>query len=97
MEGVTAFAWGPLSFLAVYGLATSKHWRFTLMSIISLGQFYGCVLYFTTCQHIGQYITLILICPVHLLMCFVQVGMLTPDQSLFTSGFTSSLSMVSGW
>ena len=55
MEGVTAFAWGPLSFLAAYGLATSKHWRFTLMSIISLGQFYGCVLYFTTCQHIGQY------------------------------------------
>lgn len=49
MEAVTAFVWGPLCPLVVYGIFTNKPWRYSLMIIVSLGQLYGDVLYYATC------------------------------------------------
>jgi cholestenol delta-isomerase len=49
MEAVTAFLWGPLCPLIVYGIFAAKPWRFTLMALVSLGQIYGDVLYYGTC------------------------------------------------
>ena len=49
MEAVTAFVWGPLCALVVYGIVARKAWRFTLMTIVSIGQIYGDVLYYATC------------------------------------------------
>ncbi|CAL8319733.1 unnamed protein product [Merluccius merluccius] len=48
METITAWLWGPLSFLAVFAFLTNKPYRFVLQLIISLGQLYGVVLYFFT-------------------------------------------------
>lgn len=50
MEAITAFIWGPLCPIVVYGILKSKPWRFTLMLIVSLGQIYGDVLYYGTCM-----------------------------------------------
>ena len=50
MEAITAFVWGPLCPLIVYGIFKSSPWRFTLMLIVSLGQIYGDVLYYGTCM-----------------------------------------------
>jgi hypothetical protein len=49
MEAITAFLWGPLCPLLVHGIFSVKPWRYTLMTIISVGQIYGDVLYFGTC------------------------------------------------
>lgn len=49
METVTAVCWGPLSFLCAYFIVTSHPMRHPLQIIISLGQFYGDVLYYATC------------------------------------------------
>lgn len=49
MEAITAFGWGPLCGVIVYGIFNSKPWRYTLMVIVSLGQIYGDVLYYGTC------------------------------------------------
>ena len=49
MESVTAFCWGPLSFLCVYFIAAGHPLRHPLQLIISLGQVYGDVLYYATC------------------------------------------------
>lgn len=49
MEAVTAFAWGPASFVTVYAVLRRLPWRYGLMLIISVGQMYGDVLYFATC------------------------------------------------
>ncbi|XP_068607659.1 3-beta-hydroxysteroid-Delta(8),Delta(7)-isomerase [Brachionichthys hirsutus] len=48
MEIITAWLWGPFSFLAVFAYLTNKPYRFALQLIISLGQLYGAVLYFFT-------------------------------------------------
>ncbi|PSC69778.1 sterol 8,7-isomerase [Micractinium conductrix] len=49
MEAITAFLWGPLCPLLVWGIFNAKPWRYTLMLIVSVGQIYGDVLYFGTC------------------------------------------------
>jgi cholestenol Delta-isomerase len=48
METVTAFAWGPLSFLCAWFIIKNHPLRHPLQSIISLGQLYGDVLYYGT-------------------------------------------------
>ena len=46
METVTAFVEGPMSFLTVWAFMKNYPSRFLLQLCVSLGQFYGCVLYF---------------------------------------------------
>lgn len=46
MESVTAFAWGPLSFLIGWLVIKNNPLRHPLQIIVSLGQLYGTVLYF---------------------------------------------------
>ncbi|KAA8645118.1 hypothetical protein EYZ11_012390 [Aspergillus tanneri] len=48
MEAVTAFAWGPLAFFIAYCIAVRHPARYALQLIISTGQIYGAVLYYTT-------------------------------------------------
>ncbi|KAF2124632.1 Emopamil-binding protein [Dothidotthia symphoricarpi CBS 119687] len=48
MESVTAFFWGPLSFVTAGLIATDHPLRYSLQLIVSLGQFYGDVLYYAT-------------------------------------------------
>ncbi|PKY07349.1 Emopamil-binding protein [Aspergillus campestris IBT 28561] len=48
MEAVTAFAWGPLSFLIAYTIAVQHPIRHALQLILSVGQVYGDVLYYAT-------------------------------------------------
>jgi cholestenol Delta-isomerase len=49
VEVCTAFVMGPLCFLAVVGLLTRASWRFGLIIVVSVCQFYGTVFYFMTC------------------------------------------------
>ncbi|KPM44409.1 hypothetical protein AK830_g2101 [Neonectria ditissima] len=51
MESVTAFAWGPLSFLLVYLIVTAHPARHFLQTVISVGQIYGDILYYATFFH----------------------------------------------
>ncbi|KAI0198773.1 EBDP4, emopamil-binding protein [Astrocystis sublimbata] len=48
MESVTAWCWGPLSFLLAYYIVTDHPFRHPLQIIISTGQLYGDVLYYAT-------------------------------------------------
>ncbi|XP_050186242.1 3-beta-hydroxysteroid-Delta(8),Delta(7)-isomerase-like, partial [Myiozetetes cayanensis] len=48
METVTAWAWGPLSFLTFLAFLRHHPSRYVLQLIVSLGQLYGDVLYFAT-------------------------------------------------
>jgi cholestenol delta-isomerase len=48
MESVTAFVWGPLSFFVAYLIHNDSPSRHFWQIIISLGQLYGDVLYYTT-------------------------------------------------
>ncbi|MCJ1326975.1 hypothetical protein MMC10_003641 [Thelotrema lepadinum] len=48
METVTAFAWGPLSFLTALLIATDSAYRFPVQALVSTGQFYGDLLYYLT-------------------------------------------------
>ncbi|KAF8858405.1 EBDP4, emopamil-binding protein [Acephala macrosclerotiorum] len=48
MESITAIFWGPLSFLVSYLILTDHQLRYPLQTVLSLGQLYGDVLYFTT-------------------------------------------------
>ncbi|PLB34534.1 EXPERA domain-containing protein [Aspergillus candidus] len=48
MEAVTAFAWGPLSFLIACCIAVEHPARHALQLILSVGQVYGDVLYYAT-------------------------------------------------
>lgn len=50
METVTAFLWGPLSFLCAYSIVKDLPMRHPLQIIISLGQLYGDILYYATCS-----------------------------------------------
>lgn len=49
MENVTAWAWGPLSFLLAIFVVTENPLRHPLQIIVSTGQLYGNVLYYGTC------------------------------------------------
>ncbi|NXK01523.1 EBP isomerase, partial [Corythaixoides concolor] len=48
METVTAWAWGPLSFLTFLAFLWHHPARYVLQLLVSLGQLYGDVLYFAT-------------------------------------------------
>ncbi|KAF2143318.1 uncharacterized protein K452DRAFT_225394 [Aplosporella prunicola CBS 121167] len=48
MESITAFCWGPLSFVIAYMIATEHPLRHPLQTVVSLGQLYGDVLYYAT-------------------------------------------------
>ncbi|NWV24931.1 EBP isomerase, partial [Origma solitaria] len=48
METVTAWAWGPLSFLTFLAFLRHHPARYVLQLIVSLGQLYGDILYFAT-------------------------------------------------
>ncbi|KAF9108013.1 hypothetical protein BGX27_008504 [Mortierella sp. AM989] len=48
MERITAFAWGPLAFYTAYAMYYRLPTRYIAQLIISLGQLYGCVLYYCT-------------------------------------------------
>ncbi|QSZ28788.1 hypothetical protein DSL72_003293 [Monilinia vaccinii-corymbosi] len=48
MESVTAWCWGPLSFLLASFITTDNPFRHPLQIIVSTGQLYGTVLYFGT-------------------------------------------------
>ena len=54
MEAITAFLWGPLCPLLVWGIFTARPWRYTLMVVVSVGQIYGDVLYYGTCFLEGE-------------------------------------------
>uniref|UniRef100_A0A6G1RG15 EBP, cholestenol delta-isomerase n=1 Tax=Hypotaenidia okinawae TaxID=2861861 RepID=A0A6G1RG15_9GRUI len=53
METVTAWAWGPLSFLTFLAFLWQHPARFVLQLLVSLGQLYGDVLYFATAAEGG--------------------------------------------
>ncbi|XP_010530713.1 PREDICTED: probable 3-beta-hydroxysteroid-Delta(8),Delta(7)-isomerase [Tarenaya hassleriana] len=48
VEGITAVLEGPASLLAVYAIAKGKSYSYVLQLAISLGQLYGCLVYFIT-------------------------------------------------
>ncbi|KAF9301122.1 hypothetical protein BGZ74_007080 [Mortierella antarctica] len=48
MESITAFAWGPLAFFAAKTMYYNTPARHVAQLILSLGQIYGCVLYYLT-------------------------------------------------
>ncbi|KAF1986741.1 Emopamil-binding protein [Aulographum hederae CBS 113979] len=48
METITAFCWGPLSFVVAWTITTQHVLRYPLQIIVSLGQLYGDVLYYGT-------------------------------------------------
>jgi len=50
MESVTAYFWGPLSFLCAYYITIGHPLRHPLQLVISVGQLYGLILYFATCS-----------------------------------------------
>lgn len=50
METITAFFWGPLSFVCAWCIVKEHPLRHPLQIIISLGQLYGDVLYYATCH-----------------------------------------------
>ncbi|KAK1147855.1 hypothetical protein N8T08_000368 [Aspergillus melleus] len=49
MESMTAWAWGPLSFLLAAFIVTDNPFRHPLQIIISTGQLYGNILYYGIC------------------------------------------------
>ncbi|CAN6880272.1 unnamed protein product [Brassica oleracea] len=48
VEGITAVIEGPASLLSVYAIAKGKSYSYVLQLAISLGQLYGCLVYFIT-------------------------------------------------
>ncbi|KAK2626394.1 hypothetical protein QTJ16_004656 [Diplocarpon rosae] len=48
MESWTAIFWGPLSFLTALLIVRSSPYRHPVQALVSTGQFYGDVLYYTT-------------------------------------------------
>ncbi|KAI9751757.1 MAG: hypothetical protein M1815_000944 [Lichina confinis] len=57
METLTAFCWGPLSFLVAWYIITGHPLRHSFQSLVSIGQIYGDILYYATCcfnlYHLG--------------------------------------------
>lgn len=71
-QAITAFLWGPLCPLLVWGIFNAKPWRYALMLVISMGQIYGDVLYYGTCYLEGAracVLLLVLLLPACLLFC----------------------------
>lgn len=54
VEGITAAIEGPACLLAVYAIATKKAYSYTLQLAISLGQLYGCLVYYITAYLLGD-------------------------------------------
>ncbi|KAF1816690.1 Emopamil-binding protein [Eremomyces bilateralis CBS 781.70] len=54
METVTAFAWGPLCYIEAWYTLIDHPYRHPVQVLVSTGQFYGDVLYFTT--YLGDYL-----------------------------------------
>ncbi|KAJ6842311.1 putative 3-beta-hydroxysteroid-Delta(8),Delta(7)-isomerase [Iris pallida] len=54
VEGITAAIEGPACLLAVYAIASRKPYSCTLQLAISLGQLYGCLVYFITAFLLGD-------------------------------------------
>ncbi|KAJ5528615.1 hypothetical protein N7527_002008 [Penicillium freii] len=48
MESITAFAWGPLCYFIAWMIVTKSPHRHPTQIIVSMGQFYGDVLYYGT-------------------------------------------------
>lgn len=48
MESITAFVWGPMCFMIAYMIYNDTPARHLFQIIVSLGQLYGDVLYYTT-------------------------------------------------
>ncbi|KAF9436035.1 hypothetical protein BGZ76_004971 [Entomortierella beljakovae] len=48
MERITAFAWGPLAFYTAYAMYNRTPSRYICQIVLSLGQLYGCTLYYLT-------------------------------------------------
>jgi cholestenol Delta-isomerase len=48
MESVTAFLWGPLSFMLVYMICADHPLRHPIQLVVCLGQIYGLILYYAT-------------------------------------------------
>ncbi|XP_010477230.1 PREDICTED: probable 3-beta-hydroxysteroid-Delta(8),Delta(7)-isomerase [Camelina sativa] len=48
IEGITAVIVGPVCLLAIYAIAKEKSYSYVLQLAISLGQLYGCLVYFIT-------------------------------------------------
>ncbi|KAJ5475683.1 hypothetical protein N7539_007970 [Penicillium diatomitis] len=48
MEAITAFAWGPLSFLTAWMIVVRSPCRYPTQLLVSMGQLYGDILYYAT-------------------------------------------------
>ncbi|KAA8644973.1 EXPERA domain-containing protein [Aspergillus tanneri] len=48
MESITAFAWGPLSYFTAWMIVAQSAYRHPTQMLVSVGQFYGDVLYYAT-------------------------------------------------
>ncbi|KAJ5645914.1 hypothetical protein N7490_002286 [Penicillium lividum] len=48
MESITAFAWGPLSYLTAWLIVAKSPHRHPIQILVSMGQLYGDVLYYAT-------------------------------------------------
>lgn len=48
MESYTVIGWGPLCFLTVWCIASDSPYRHPIQALVSTGQFYGNLLYYTT-------------------------------------------------
>jgi len=48
METVTAFLWGPLSFVVAWLITVQHPLRYPLQAVVSIGQIYGDILYYAT-------------------------------------------------
>ncbi|KAF4550647.1 Hypothetical protein D9617_16g014350 [Elsinoe fawcettii] len=48
MESITAICWGPLCYICAWTIMTDSTYRYPFQLIVSLGQFYGDVLYYAT-------------------------------------------------
>ncbi|XP_074274021.1 putative 3-beta-hydroxysteroid-Delta(8),Delta(7)-isomerase [Silene latifolia] len=55
IEGITAVVEGPASLLAVYAIAKHRSYSDVLQLAVSLGQLYGCAMYFGTAFYEGNH------------------------------------------
>lgn len=55
VEGITAVIEGPGSLLAAYAIATQKPYSYVLQLAVSLGQLYGCLVYYIAAILEGDY------------------------------------------
>lgn len=54
IEGITAVIEGPACLLAAYAIGARKPYNYTLQLAISLGQLYGCLVYYITAVLLGD-------------------------------------------